>query len=75
MRVLAWLVVPLCVTAVAAAWAAWRTGRRPAGPHSAMQAYARFRAALRRPHPDRARTVVHQPPVAGHAVGIRRRRP
>ena len=72
MRVLAWLVVPLGITAIAAAWVAWRgSGRRPHDPAEGARAYSRFQAALQRPHPDRARTVVRQPPMPGHAVGVR----
>ena len=73
MRVLLWLVVPLGVTAIATAWVAWRgSERRPHDPAEGARAYSRFQAALQRPHPDRARTVVRQPAVPGHAVGVRR---
>lgn len=73
MKVLAWLVVPLCVTAIAVLWAGWHARtRRPRHPAQTAAAYSRFQAALERPHPDRARTVVHQPPTPGRAVGVRR---
>ena len=73
MKVLAWLVVPLGITAIAVGWAAWHArGRRPRDAAHAARAYSRFQAALERPHPERAKTVVHQPPTPAHAVGLRR---
>ena len=73
MKVLAWLAVPLCVTAIAVLWAGWRARTpRPRHPAQAAAAYSRFQAALERPHPDRARTVVQQQPTPGRAVGVRR---
>jgi hypothetical protein len=71
-RVLVWLAVPLAVTSLAVLWALWsgRPHRSPAAEDSA-EAYSRFRDALQRPHPERARTVVR--PAAGRdrSVAVR----
>ena len=52
MTVLYWLVVPLVVTALAAAWVAFahRT-RPPADPRDSMAEHQRFRQAMERPAP------------------------
>lgn len=63
MTVLYWLVVPLLVTALAAAWVAYahRT-RPPADPRDSMAEHQRFRQAMERPAPR-----LRQPSAPGPA--------
>lgn len=62
MTVLVWLVVPLLITALAAAWVAFahRT-RPPADPRDSMAEHQRFRAAMERPAPSLRTTGTGRP--------------
>lgn len=76
MEILLWLVPPVAVTLLAMLWAAWagRDRGRPDAEDSEA-AYARFAAALTKPHPAAGKTVrpASQDVVSG--VAVRRSRP
>lgn len=81
MEVLLWLVPAATATVLAMAWATW-TGRRMrrdaerdrrTAPRDDAQARARLGAALARPVPTRARTVVAPAVDRGTGVALRRR--
>ena len=54
MSALLWWLIPVGATLLALAWAALRSRpRRPLDTHSSLSDMARFRAAMRRPMPER----------------------
>ncbi|MDQ3627929.1 MAG: hypothetical protein M3419_03795 [Actinomycetota bacterium] len=69
MEILYWLAVPLGLTALAMLWATW-AGRSRREPDEQEQA-ERFGAALARPVPAPARTVVAQTPERPSGVAVR----
>ncbi|MDO9381046.1 MAG: hypothetical protein Q7T56_19545 [Nocardioidaceae bacterium] len=70
MMVLLWLAVPIGVAVLAMVWAAW-SGRRRRREPSRDAAHARFSAAVTRPLPARARTVVAQRPERPTGIAVR----
>jgi hypothetical protein len=75
-EILLWLVPPAVVTLLAMLWAAWasRDRRRP-DVEDSEEAYERFAAALRKPHPAKGKGVGPPPRDVVSGVAVRRSRP
>ncbi|HYJ69933.1 MAG TPA: hypothetical protein VEX15_19945 [Nocardioidaceae bacterium] len=71
MGVLWWLAVPLGVTVLAMAWAAW-VGRPRDDRDRDEVARARLADALAKPMPAEARRIAVQPPDPPRGVAVRR---
>jgi hypothetical protein len=70
--ILWWLAVPITATGIAMIWASWAgRPRRPLPPDESSDAYDRFTEALRRPLPERARTVARRQPERLAGVALR----
>lgn len=75
-EILWWLAFPAAVTLVAMVWATWagRPEREPS-QRASDQAYARFAAAVARPHPAAGKRVAPAPLGRVNGVAVRRGTP
>lgn len=76
MSALLWWLIPVGATLLALAWAGLRSRpRRPLDTHSSLGDMARFRAAMRRPMPDRHSPWPPRSSPTGTALPTRRDAP
>jgi len=74
-EILLWLVPPAVVAVLAMLWASWAGRDRRPDADDSEEAYERFAAALRRPHPAQGKGVGPPPRDVVSGVAVRRSRP